>query len=164
MRRRWIKITNTITNNTPATILTIVVLSIVAKPSSTKILHALPKHCEDKEDTSGASSGLTPFRLRSFAGSDSGSRSHQAAPLGAVHDPVLAHPGATTLNKNYQYDYEKQAGNYPDDRGAVHFDSSFLRQFDKKLFELFHHRDHRRSQYHQEQSGKDEKHQWEYPV
>jgi hypothetical protein len=46
----------------------------------------------------------------------------------------LAHPGAAALNKDYQYDCEKHAGNYPDDRGAVHVDSSFLRQFDKNCW------------------------------
>jgi len=67
-------------------------------------------------------------------GSGSGSRPHGAAPLCTVHDPRLAHPGAATLNKDYKYDYEKQAGNYPDDRGAVHFDSPFPRQFDKNCW------------------------------
>jgi hypothetical protein len=47
------------------------------------------------------------------------------APPEQKHDSVLLDPRAATLDQNDQDD-DKHAGNNPNDRGAVHVDSSFL--------------------------------------
>ena len=67
---------------------------------------------------------------------------------------------ASALNQNDQHNDKEYAGNYPDNRSRIHFNSPFFRLLEK-CFERIHHDDRSRTKYNDKQGWEDEEYERE---
>ena len=72
---------------------------------------------------------------------------------------------ASPLNQDDQHDDKKQAGNNPDNRGLIHFDSlpslNGYGLVSEKRFERIRHDEDSGTEHNQKERGENEEHQWE---
>jgi len=129
VRRRWIKMTSTMTKSTPATIRMIVVPSMSNPHFQLQVLLAgLPR------GPSGTDAEAASPRGQSSGALERGTRLRRALPA-RWSATALVNLGAAALDENAEHDDKEHAGDNPDNRGTVHCDPLSEKWYEASIFE-----------------------------